>query len=456
MDHRVYRKILPNKMRLLLIPMDHTDTVAIGMFVKVGARYETEKNNGISHFLEHMMFKGTKKFPGTSLSEKLDNVGAMYNAETGHESTNYHIYGHKNDIKLFVDIMCEIYNNPLFREDDIITERSVVNEELNMYKDDPSDVIMDMLHEMVFSNSSLKMSILGTKKNIMSFTRDDLIKFRRKYYVPERTVMAICGNFGNFDKEHIFKEVSRKMKKSKISNSNGTIKCKKDIIFDGYSVPNPIIQTKPGIRIRESKEIGQTNIMITFRSQSMYSENTAVYELIATILGSGLSSILFNLLRNKLGIVYNVSAYNISYAYEGVFAIHIGVDNKRVDEAIKNVLHVISSIRENASNKKTHGNITSINESDVKKAKRIKTTAFSLSLQSPADYMTYYGSQELYYMVEPIPIDHEYKIYIKERIEEYNSITFDKVNIVIRDIFRPENLNILIYGIPPKVENTYN
>jgi predicted Zn-dependent peptidase len=443
-------------MRLLLIPMEYTDTVAIGMFVKVGARYETEKNNGISHFLEHMMFKGTKKFPGTSLSEKLDNVGAMYNAETGYESTNYHIYGHKNDIELFIDIMCEIYNNPLFREDDIITERSVVNEELNMYKDDPLDVIMDMLHEMVFSNSSLKMSILGTKKNIMSFTRDDLIKFRRKYYVPERTVMAICGNFGKFDKEHIFKDISRKMKKNKIPNSHGTIRCQKDIMFDGFIASNPIIQTKPGIMIRKSKEIGQTNIMITFRSQSMYSENTAVYELIASILGSGLSSILFNLLRNKLGIVYNVSAYNISYAYEGVFVIHIGVDHKRVDEAIKNILHVISSIRESASNNKTHGDITSINEGDVKKAKRIKTTAFSLSLQSPADYMTYYGSQELYYMVEPIPIDREYKIYIKERIEEYNSITLDEVNVVIRDIFRPENLNILIYGIPPKVENTYN
>lgn len=453
MDHRVYKKILPNKMRLLLIPMDQTDTVAIGMFVKVGARYETEKNNGISHFLEHMMFKGTKKFPGTSLSEKLDNVGAVYNAETGYESTNYHIFGHKNDIKLFIEIMCEIYNNPLFREDDIITERSVVNEELNMYKDDPSDVIMDMLHEMVFSNSSLKMSILGSKKNIMSFTREDLIKFRRKYYIPERTVMAICGNFDNFDKEDIFNEISRKMKKNKKEKKNTEIS--KELIIP---ISDQIIQTKPSIKIKESKDIGQTNIIISFRSQSMYSENTATYELLASILGSGLSSVLFDLLRNKLGIVYNVHAYNISYTYEGVFVIHMGVDNKRVDEAIKNVLHVISSIRENALKYKKNRkhNETTINENDVKKAKRIKTTAFSLSLQTPADYMTYYGSQELYYMMEPIPIDYKYKIYIKERIDEYNSITLDKVNVIIRDIFRPENLNILIYGIPPKVENTYN
>src|SRR5437868_6626767 len=98
MDHRVYRKILQNKMTVLMIPIDHTDTVGVGIYVKVGSRYETQENNGISHFLEHMMFKGTKNLPGNSISEKLDSVGASYNAETSYESTNYYIYGHKNDI----------------------------------------------------------------------------------------------------------------------------------------------------------------------------------------------------------------------------------------------------------------------------------------------------------------------------------------------------------------------
>lgn len=434
MDHKIYRKKLHNNMKLLLIPIEHTDTISIGMFIKVGSRYETTYNNGISHFLEHMMFKGTTNFPGKTILENLDNVGAIYNATTSYESTNYYIYGNKNDINLFINIMCEIYMNPLFDENDIMTEKKVVIEELNMYKDDSYDVTINLLQKNVFSNSSLKMPILGTKKNIMSFTRDDLIKFRRKYYTGDRTIMVICGNFNNNTRKKIFNEISKRIQSIK---SNKIIKLTKPINYK---------QIKPLLKVKDHKNIGQTNIIISFRSNGMYSENSKVYDIISNILSSGLSSILFDLLRNKLGIVYNISTYNISYSYEGVFVIYMGVDNKRVNEAIQNVLSIIKSIRTNSHKNVNMNNINNIDDvkkyidkNDVERAKRMITTGYSLSLQTSIDYMLYYGGQELFYDGKNI----------KSNLDEYKSINIDKINEVMIELFRPENLNIIIYGIPP-------
>ena len=431
MNHRIYKNILQNKMTIMTIPMDTSETVSIGIFVRVGSRYETEETNGISHFLEHMMFKGTKHFPGNGIPEHLDSVGASYNAETSYESTSYYVSGHKDNIELFIKIMCDIYSNPLFREDDIITERGVVVEELNMYKDDPYDIIHDMLHEKMFCNSPLKYSVIGTKKNILSFTRNTLTKFRETYYVPDRTVIIVSGNFGDFDRDEIFQMIKKKMNKIPINKEEITI-----------PISDQPIQIKPTMTVKERKDIAQTNIIIAFKAQSHYAKESDIYDIIGNILSTGSSSRLFNLLRNKLGIVYFTSAYNYAYTYEGTFVIQIGADNKRVDEAIKKVLEEINKIRQNKGI--SEGSIT---KEEVEKAKRIKITAFSLGLQTPLDYMSYNGSQELHKMGNP-NMDRKYDI--KSRIKDYESITLEQVNIIIKDLFRPENLNIIVYGIPPK------
>lgn len=436
MDHRIYREKLNNKMNVLLIPLDETDTVAVGIFIKVGSRFETKKNNGISHFLEHMIFKGTKKLTSNKIYQILDNVGAIYNAQTSHESTNYYIYGHKDDIELFIGIMAEIYWNPLFREDDLITERDVVIEELNMYKDDPKDLIYDILHETLFPNSSLKFPIIGTKKNILSFTREDLFKFRRQYYLANRTAFVVTGNFDRYSISDLIKSKMGSIYKS-VNNA---------IVPE----PDPLIVTSPKIVIRE-KDIAQTNVMVSFRSQGIYSKDTPVYDLIGSILSGGLSSRLYNLLRNELGSTYFFNASNVSYTYEGVFIIHMGINNKRVDEVINKVLEEINGLRMSVKNKKKGYAIT---QGELNKAKRIIITQFSLSLQTPQDLLQYYGLQEIYYNIGPIPLDFKHRIHIRSRINEYESITIEHTNEVIRDLFRPENLNIVIYGHPPLVDKT--
>jgi predicted Zn-dependent peptidase len=428
MNQRLYRKILPNKMRVLMIPIESTDTVAIGIFIKVGSRYENVNTCGIAHFLEHMMFKGTKHMHASTLSEKLDSVGAKYNAETSHESTNYYIYGHKDDTELFIKIISDLYLNPLFKEEDIIIEKGVVIEELNMVKDNPDEQIHEFLFEHIFKNSSLKYPIIGTKKNILSFDKKMISDFRKHFYVPERTVFVVSGNF---NKNKIYKLIKKIFKNIKKSDSIITI-----------PLLDPHVQIEPNMTIIK-KNIAQTNLIISFKSHSIFSSNSDVYDLISDILSSGSSSRLFVLLRNKLGAVYFCNAYNMSFIYEGVFSIHIGADNKRVDEVIKKTIEEISKMTKNG-----------VTQSELDKAKKIRITSFAVGLQTPQDFMAYYGSQELIYHIDDIPeFKKDFDISVKCRIKDYELITLNTINKTINDLFSPENLNIFVYGRNPIKNN---
>lgn len=427
MNHRVYRKVLKNKMKVLLVPFDETETIAVGIFIKAGSRYETPDNNGIAHFLEHMMFKGTTHLQTSTISNQLDSVGARYNAETSYEQTNYYIYGHKNDTELFIKLISDLYMNPVFKEEDIKIEKGVVIEELNMAKDDANEQVHEMMFSDIFSNSSLRLPIIGTKNNILNYTRKDIVDFRKKLYIPERTVFVVSGNFNKQKIYNLIKSLFRKQK-------NGHTENEQMITFPLYDPP---IQIKPNLQIKK-KKIAQTSLILAFRSHSIYSEREEMYDLIADVLTSGSSSRLFVLLRNKLGAIYFSSAYNMSFTYEGIFAIHIGVDNHRVDEVINKVMDELQSM-------KKHG----ITKEELDKAKKIRITAFSLGLQTPQDFLSYYGSQELIYRVGNVPEQMHHKLDIQNHIEYYDKITLEQVNEVIGELFRSENLNIYIYGKSP-------
>jgi len=419
MNHRIYKKILDNKLTIIMIPIDHSDTVAVGAFVKIGSRYETEHNNGMSHFLEHMMFKGTRHYPKNAISEKLDSVGAIYNAETEHEMTSYYIYGHKSDLDLFIKIMIDIYVNPLFKEDDIITERGVVYEELNMYKDDPAEILDNYVYETMFNNSSLRYPILGTKKNLATISRKDLFYFRKKYYVPERTVFVVSGDF---NRKKICEMLEPRLKKLK----NGT----HDIIIP---IQDPIIQTRPEKYLIGKTDVSQTIITIVYKSHSIFSNYSDIYDIISDVLSTGSSSRLFNLLRNKMGATYFNYSTNNPYTFEGIFSIHLGVDNKRVDEVIQKVTEEIKLLVKKG-----------ISKDELEKAKKMRITEFALGLQTPQDLMSFYGRQEILYKVGAIPNHVKNKLNVSIRIQDYENIDLGTVNEVIKDLFREEKMNVFI------------
>lgn len=428
MHFKINRKILDNGMRLLFIPMTNSDTVSMGIYVKAGSRYETVKENGIAHFLEHMMFKGTKHMSSVDIATKLDSVGAKYNAGTSYESTYYYLYGHKEYTKLFIDIISDIYINPVFHESDILTERNVVVEELNMMKDEPSEIIHNLMYETLFSNSSLGLPIIGTKNNILNFTRNDFINFRKNKYTSDRTVFVIAGNF---NLKNISKYVVGKFKHNNFENNNS-----KHIMIP---FSPEIKQSKSSIIVNHNKNISQTHIIISFKSDNIYSDNLYIYDIVADILASGSSSRLFDLLRNKLGITYFINVYNTSYLHEGVFTIHIGVDNKRVDEAINKILKELKDIK-----------INGITNDELNKAKNIRISSVAVELQTPNDLMSYYGMQELIYNVGASASSNVDRTKVSTLIDNYKKIDKKTVNNLINSLFVEHNMNIFIYGTKNK------
>lgn len=419
----IHREELHNGMKIILIPMNNTEIVSVGIFVKTGSRYENKKNNGIAHFLEHMMFKGTKNMSSEELSVKLDSVGAKYNAETSYDQTCYYLYGHYKEYKLFINIISDIYLNPVFDKADIKTEKGVVVEELNMFHDDPSEIIHDLMCSTMFPNSSLSLPIIGTKKTILNISQKDLFKFRNEFYIPERTVFVVTGNIDTKKVSHLIKHNFKNLKKSN------------NIISFPYNEPK--LQSEPFIKIIK-KPISQTVVSLVFRTESVYSKNEVVYDLICDLLCAGISSRLYVLLRTKLGAIYSVNAYNMSFEKEGILTINIGVDNKRIDEMLVNVLKELNDLKNNG-----------IDLDELKKIKKIRMTSFSLNIQTPQDVLSYCGNQEILYNIDNVKKDYKFKLNIKENLNSYLDVKLSDFNTVLHHIFDKSNLNIFIYGNSP-------
>jgi zinc protease len=423
MRHKVNRYILKNKMRVLLIPITGIDIVSVGIFVKVGSRYETDKNNGISHFLEHLMFKGTKNYSSEKLFNELDNVGAIYNAETGFEYTNFYITGHSDYIELYLDILIDIFINATYKDKDIETERGVIDEEINMYKNDIEDIMNDGINRIMFNNSSLKYPILGTKKTLDRLTRKDIVQFRKNFYVPERSVLIVAGSFGKYDKDQLFKFIGPKLNEMPMGNTEHIM-----------PISDTEIQIEPRI-IKIKYKTSTPYTCICYKSQSVFSSYLEEYDLIANILTSGSSSRLYNILREKLGISYLTNAENISYQYEGIFCIYTYADSKSTNRVIDYILQEINSLVEKG-----------ISEEELNKAKQIRVASLSLSLQTPFDIMSYHGMNEIDYRIGSVNIDKLIRTKMSSKIEYIMSIDLNTINGVIRNLFNREKLNIIIVG----------
>ena len=269
---------------------------------------------------------------------------------------------------------------------------------------------------------------MGPEENILNFKRNDLVEFRKQFYIPSRTVMAISGNF---DIDTVYDSLVNKFKKPTKYTVNRSIK-----IGHTLNIKKIDKQTIPYVYIKENYDISQTHIVMAFRTHSMHHKNNESLELIENLLSVGSSSRLYDLLRNKMGVTYFNSSDNIAYSDEGAFVIHIGVDNERVAEVIKAVLKELSNI-------KKHG----ITRNEYNKIKKLKNNSFLLSLQDPRDYMRYYGMSEVYSGIDiPNKNKIERSYLIEDRLKSFANITKEAIEDTIRNTFIKENLNIFVYG----------
>ena len=411
-DRKFIKKILKNGLRIIMIPIYNTDIISFGTFVETGSRFETSENNGIAHFLEHMVFKGTNKRNSSKLLSDLDKVGAQYNAATSYEFTFYEIHGNNNDGMKFLDILLDIYKSPKFYSQDIEKEKGVIMEEINMSFADGENKINNEMSRLIYKDSPMARTILGPKDNITKFTRKDFINFRKSFYIPIKTVIVVAGKFDN---DKIFNKINREL---------GSLKNPDNYI---YRPPIKIIQERPRLSIINRKELPQTLVMITFRSIDLYQiDKSYIIDFIADILTGGSTSKLFTLLRTKLGVVYFVSAHSEKYTDNGVFTIYMGVNNDRVSQVLILVLNELSKLRKNL-----------ITTTDLKKIKKLKETSLLFSLQQPQDYLFHHGFNELFL---------KRNIKIQDMVNAYKKIHPYEIRETAKELFQGKNLNIVIMG----------
>ena len=311
---------LPNGVRLLTINNDNTQTVSVGVFVNVGSANETEYENGISHFLEHMAFKGTKRRSYSKISSDAERLGAEMNAFTDRDMTAYFIKGLSDHAPIFVDILGDIFCNSTFPPEEIEKERDVILQEYRMYADKPGYVAHDVTHELAYPDQAFGRKIIGEPKNIKAFQRQDFLDYIAKHYVGSNVIVGVAGNF---DEEAVVEAVFASFEKVKPGVGTPRVA---PVFSDGFAV--------------KKKTVEQCSVSLTFEGVPETDPMYYAYEVAAAAIGDGMSSPLFDEVREKRGLVYSVGAHADSRHQSGVVTVSAGTSADKIDELLTTVNEV--------------------------------------------------------------------------------------------------------------------
>lgn len=401
---------LKNGLRVITVPMQDNPTVTVLVLVETGSKYETKAKNGISHFLEHMCFKGTaKRLTAHDISAELDGLGSQYNAFTGQEYTGYYA---KSDAKHFTqifDVVSDIYLNSTFPEAEMEKEKGVIVEEINMYEDMPHRHVQDLFMHLLYGDQPAGWNIAGTRENVRAMTRADFVKYKKAQYVPKATTVIVAGKVKEKD---VMKEITRIFGnlKSSPKSPKGPTKNK---------------QTKPAAHI-EYKKTDQTHLVLGVRTFNTYDKRNPALTLLATILGGGMSSRLFIKLREDLGVAYYVRAMNEPFTDHGLFEISAGVSNDRVQEVVTEILKECKKLCREL-----------VSEKELAKTKEYLIGNMKLELESSDAWANFYGGQEVL----------RKKIRTPEEIEAIvRKITPADIQKVAKEIFVSKHLNLALIG----------
>jgi len=404
------KKTLANGLRVVIVPMKDNPTATVLVLVEAGSKYETKEVSGISHFLEHMCFKGTEKRPkGIDISKELDALGSQYNAFTAQEYTGYYAKSGDRHFKQIFDVVSDIYLNSTFPELEMQKEKGVIIEEINMYEDMPSRHVQDLMMILLYGDQPAGWNIAGEKKNILEMKRSDFVKYKKEKYVPEATTLVVAGKV---TEKEVMKEVDRvfghlpKVKKAK------KLKIKE-------------IQTKPEVLVK-FKKTDQTHFVLAVRTNDLFNKKNVVLSVLSGVLGAGMSSRLFAKLREEMGVGYYVRAYNDAYTDHGFFQISAGVDNKRILEVIDAVLNECRMLKTEL-----------VSEEELSKVKECLIGNMKLSLESSDDIANFYGGQEL--------LKKEIKS-SEEKAEAIRKVTAKQILDMAKSIFKNEKLNLALIG----------
>jgi len=409
---------LRNGLRIITVPQETARAVTALVLVGTGSKYENKENNGISHFLEHLYFKGTEKRPTPlAVIEPLDKVGAIYNAFTSEEYTGYFAKVKSSHIDLALDWISDIYLNSLLPPKEIEKERGVIIEEINMYLDMPMLYIGELWKKLLHGDQPAGWEVIGTKENIANITRQQILDYMRSQYVAANTIICLAGKFSKAD-------IINKVKKyfSKINTTN-------------FKTKFPVIekQNKPQALLYH-KKTDQTHLTLGVRAYNLSHPKRFAQEVLGVILGGMMSSRLFLEIRQKLGIAYYIKTNDYSDPDTGCLVTQAGIDNKNVERAISIILREYKKISQK---------ITPAEE--LKKAKEYIKGKTALELESSDAQAAFYAGQELL----------EDRMLAPEEIyKRIDKVTQNDILEIAKEFFRPERLNLALIG-PFKDKNKF-
>lgn len=319
---------LENKTRVILLPVKGIKSFTLMVGFCVGSKNEEEKHAGISHFLEHMIFKGTKKRKGViQISKELDSIGAIYNAFTGKEMTAYFIKSDSEYEDKAFDVLSDVLKNSTLPSNEIEKERKVIKEEIKMYYDMPQRHVLELYEQLVFKGSSLARDIAGNYKTLDNTKRKDIKNYIAKNYNPENRIVVVSGNF---NESNTRKLVKKYFNEGGICENNDLIEK-----FDAFSEPRILV---------DKRNIKQVNLAMGFPTNGHKDQDFYAIRLLDIILGSTMGSRLNIEVREKRGLAYYVRTTNVEYEKVGSFIVHAGIDHARIDEAILAIIRELKKI----------------------------------------------------------------------------------------------------------------
>lgn len=410
----IRRTVLPGGLRVVTETMPTVRSVAVGMWVGIGSRDEAPEHTGATHFLEHLLFKGTPTRDAMEISASIEGIGGEINAFTAKEYTCYYARVLDEDLPLAIDVLADVITSSLITAEDVESERGVILEEIAMHDDDPSDVVHEQFSAELYGDTSIGRPILGNEESINALTRDRIHEYYQRYYQPPRTVVSVAGNVNH---ERVVELVAAAYERAGALSSAGEARPAPP------RIGGPGVESHSGVRVIH-RPTEQANLVLGTTGVPRTDDRRFALGVLNAALGGGMSSRLFQEIREKRGLAYSVYSFTAQYADTGQFGIYVGCLPTKIDDVLK-------ICRDEVARVVAEG----ISEEEITRGKGQMRGGLVLGLEDTGSRMSRIGKSELVYE-ELMPVDE-----VLARIE---AVTAQDIADVARDVLnRPLTLAVI-------------
>lgn len=386
-----------NGLRIVAEKMPHVRSVSFGIWVNVGSRYEKPEENGITHFIEHLLFKGTKTRSAKKIAEDFDQLGAQTNAYTGKDLTCYYVVALDQQIRPSIDVLADMFFNSVFDPEEMEKEKQVILEEMAMTEDAPDDDVDERLWSAMYENHPLGAPILGTEETLKSFTQQQVIEFMRTHYTADQIILSVAGNYD----DDLIPYLEETFDKFTDTSSRGIVEFEKPVFHATHT--------------SKTSQVEQAHLALGFPGLKVDDENIVPYLVMNNIFGDSMSSRLFQRVREEKALAYTVYSYYSSYSDAGAFMIYGGTSVKQRQLMEDTIFEVIEEFK-----------ATGVTAEELKSAKSQLESSLLLGLETSYDYMTRNAKNEILYGRNRS---------IDETLDLLKEVTVEDINLQIQTVF---------------------